>query len=1015
MPNLTKRSEHFPGNPGKLVRALPFLLAFFIPALIVLVAYFAFRIEPFGDESVLVLDLNGQYVYYFENLRDAFWGDGSFVNSFSRNLSGEMIGTFAYYLASPFTLIVMLFPRAYITEALLIMQLLKVGCAGLSFYFYINRSHGLKGNKGVIFAVMYACMAYMIVQLMNPMWIDGLIYLPLICFAIELLIDRGKMFFLIIILSLMFTANFYIGWMVAIFCCVYFLVYYFFLSDVTPNESVSHFFLSGVRFGIGGILSAGVSAWLLLPLYSSLSLGKFSFTTPNFTPKAQFEILNFFKNMLPNAYDTCRPEGSPVVYCGAVALLLVPLFFMNDKVALRRKIGFGVLTLFLLLSMYISTIDVVWHGLQLPNWLPYRYSFMFSFVVILMAADCFKNLSGITPKNIAAVAFGLIVFVFWIDKQKFEDIHPLAAIWYTVALAVVYGFLLYYVKRPGKAKSIVKVLIAVTAVEFLISTTYNIYQIDGDVAYSKRSSYNRYVTLGRDTIDKLYEIDTSPFYRTEMNFHRTVNDAMAFGSYGITHSNSTMNSPVLDFLHKLGFGYGGHYIQYGGGTYVSDSILGIKYIIEKGTTPKAPVSAADLTENASENATAKPAETPEAVIALSKQYDTVVLANGDDTEIMYVYENPYALPLAYMVDEEILNVSITSSNPFDVQNELLSAMLSNRYQFFFRRITIDETIPENVVKSSYGSHIKYVPEDTNKNAQIEFMFTPPTDDMVYCYFPGVYERKVNLWLDDEFQNYYFEGGDKAIQQLGRFTPESQHSLIMTITDRDEVLYTDEEFYYLDEKLFTSAIETLKKGGIKIDKFTETHITGTITAEKSGVMLTTISNEPGWTLFIDGIETEIIPLCNDALIGAQVSAGTHTIELKFFPHYMDYGIIISIISLAALIMMGIFEFGGKKKEPETAVTQTQLEEFFVPETVSTPDLSEDLNNDNSDLPPPPQTDEPAETTPDEIDNTPVDEATETTADEASQTTADESVETPAVEANETQVDEADENLEKPENE
>jgi hypothetical protein len=237
--------------------------------------------------------------------------------------------------------------------------------------------------------------------------------------------------------------------------------------------------------------------------------------------------------------------------------------------------------------------------------------------------------------------------------------------------------------------------------------------------------------------------------------------------------------------------------------------------------------------------------------------------------------------------------------------------------------------------------------------------------MVYCYFPGVYERKVNLWLDKDFQNYYFEGGDKAIQQLGRFTPETQHSLIMTITDRDEVLYTDEEFYYLDEKLFKSAVETLKTGGLVIDKFTETHITGTITAAESGVMFTTISNEPGWTLYVDGEKTEIIPLCNEALIGAQVSAGTHTIELKFFPHYMDYGIIISIISLAALIMIGIFEFGGKKEEPETAAdaaATTELEEFFVPD--STSNSNEDLTGISAEdglpeTPPPNITDDPAE--------------------------------------------------------
>ena len=47
-----------------------YIFAFFIPALLLFAAYACFGVHPFGDMSVLVLDLNGQYVYYFENLRD---------------------------------------------------------------------------------------------------------------------------------------------------------------------------------------------------------------------------------------------------------------------------------------------------------------------------------------------------------------------------------------------------------------------------------------------------------------------------------------------------------------------------------------------------------------------------------------------------------------------------------------------------------------------------------------------------------------------------------------------------------------------------------------------------------------------------------------------------------------------------------------------------------------------------------------------------------------------------------
>ena len=41
-------------------------LCFLLPALIVYLIYLSRMVHPFGDGCVLVLDLNGQYVYYFE-------------------------------------------------------------------------------------------------------------------------------------------------------------------------------------------------------------------------------------------------------------------------------------------------------------------------------------------------------------------------------------------------------------------------------------------------------------------------------------------------------------------------------------------------------------------------------------------------------------------------------------------------------------------------------------------------------------------------------------------------------------------------------------------------------------------------------------------------------------------------------------------------------------------------------------------------------------------------------------
>ena len=66
-------------------------LCFILPVVIMYLIYLSRQIHPFGDGSVLVLDLNGQYVYFFEALRNFVHGDASQLYSFSRALGGEFM------------------------------------------------------------------------------------------------------------------------------------------------------------------------------------------------------------------------------------------------------------------------------------------------------------------------------------------------------------------------------------------------------------------------------------------------------------------------------------------------------------------------------------------------------------------------------------------------------------------------------------------------------------------------------------------------------------------------------------------------------------------------------------------------------------------------------------------------------------------------------------------------------------------------------------------------------------
>ena len=79
-------------NKKSLSNKFTYLLAFIIPIIILLFAYYVSNIYPFGDKSILFRDLKGQYISYFSNFRNALVGDGSLLYSFTKEMGGNMLG-----------------------------------------------------------------------------------------------------------------------------------------------------------------------------------------------------------------------------------------------------------------------------------------------------------------------------------------------------------------------------------------------------------------------------------------------------------------------------------------------------------------------------------------------------------------------------------------------------------------------------------------------------------------------------------------------------------------------------------------------------------------------------------------------------------------------------------------------------------------------------------------------------------------------------------------------------------
>lgn len=866
---------------------------FLIPVVLMYLIYLAMEIHPFGNGSVLVLDLNAQYVYFFEGLRNALTGDGSLLYSFYRSLGGEFMGMYAYYLASPLSYLVILFPQTRILEALLVIILLKTGLCGFTFGYYINKNSKIH-NKSVTvaFSVMYALCAFAVVHQNNLMWTDALIWLPLLTLGIEQLIKNRKYKLFVVALSLTLMSNFYIGYMVCIYSALYFLYYYFSNTpeSLNPDGKKFHFLKTGVRFAFFAVLSAVISAVILFSAYYSLSFGKNTFSSPNWAIRAKFEFLDFFTKFLPGSYDTVRPEGLPFVYCGLLTLILLPIYFMSKNIRSREKVASVLFIAVFIFSFIINPLDLIWHGFQTPNWLNYRYSFMLCFFLLVLAYKGFGNLRKVSEKFVLAICSFLILFVAICQKMEFETylesekkLLEFETVWLsiivTVALLVVLCLAIRE-KNPRKRECISAILAVIVCVEVFCSSLACVVQFDKDVLYSNYSGYNDYLANIRPSVNYVKEQD-SGFYRMEKLSHRRYNDNMALSMRGLSNSTSTLNSATLIFLENMGYTSRSHLSQYSGGTPVSDSLLGIKYLIDQtGST------------------------------ALTHYYDEIY-----SDENYSAYKNPYALSLAYGVDDSVKDFDFEDHyTHYEKQNALVSAMLGEESV-----LPVYVPIPESsYISSSSGCtvdsdsvQVTYTPVNSGNDAYFYYAINATYSGEYFFYIPTKIGRETKIAVNGNSKGDYLGSNNDHIVPLGYFEEGDQIKVTVTLKEEALTVYRNcNYFWYLDRDVFEEAFSRLKASPQFIidDGYSEHHLTGNITTDRADRMIqTTIPYDEGWQVYVDGERVEIYETLN-ALVAFDIAeAGEHTLEMKYSPVSFRLGSFLSIVGTLVFIGLCILEY------------------------------------------------------------------------------------------------------------
>ena len=881
---------------------------FIVPVVIMYLLYMTMEIHPFGDGSVLVLDLNGQYVYFFEALRNIVLGDGSYLYSFLRGLGGEFLGMYAYYLASPLSYLVVLFPAEYILEALLTIILVKVGLCGLTFGFYLHKNS--KNHNQVLtvaFSVMYSLCAYAVVYQSNMMWIDALIWLPLITYGIEQLIKNGKYKLFVISLSLGIMSNYYIGYMLCIYVALYYFYYCFAHSkeELNPNGRRFHLPRSFLRIALFSLIAVAISAFIIIAAYYSLTFGKTDFSNPDWSFKTKFKLFDFLTKFLPGSYDTVRPEGLPWVYCGILPLILLPVYFLTKKIATREKVVSLIFIAVFVFSFIIKPLDLIWHGFQAPNWLNYRYSFMLTFFILVLAYKGFGNLRSVTDKFILGISAFIILFVTMCNKLEFSTyvesssmLLELQTVWLTVIATIIFAVLLGILMREKKARKregITGIIAVVVCIEIFCSSLACMVQYDADVAYSGYSKYNNFIGDLRPVISELKEKDDG-FYRSEKLTHKKYNDNMALGLRGISGSTSTLNVETIRFLREMGFASTSHHSQYYGGNPVNESLLGIKYVIDNNNSDR-----------------------------ISGFY-TPYVTEGKFT----AYQNPYALSIAFGVDPSVIEFDPESYSKnyeryFSRLNDMVSAMLGDKFNERIFVPVSNNDVETQPRRAASGSTVTYTPD---KDGTVTYSFIAENDGEYYFYAPIKRTAEVNLYVYDNVKQNdrhigkYLGSNSKYIASIGHYKAGEEVTVKLKLIDKNLEIYKNYNyFWYIDEAAFNEAFTMLGNNPqFEVTEYTDDNLKGTIKTEKAAQTIqTTIPYDEGWSVYVDGEKVEIFKTFK-ALMAFEIdTVGAHTVEFKYEPTVYKTGTVISCIGIFVFILLcaldTVFYFVLKKKKPE----------------------------------------------------------------------------------------------------
>ncbi len=853
-------------------------LAFAIPFFGMLAVMLCGQYCPFGQYSMLYSDMYHQYFPFFASFRRALLSGQSLLYNWDVGLGVDFLGLYSYYLASPLNFLSILVPESWLLGYFSLLMPIKLGLASMFFGMFLKKVSGKQDFSNVLFGCFYGLCAWALGYQWNIMWLDTFALLPLVMVGMISLLRERKFILYTLTLFLSIYTNYYIGFFTCIFVLLTFICY-----EICRWRNFSTFFADLSRIALFSMLAIGMTAITSLPTLAALQTTQSSvnsfpegFRLNMTTEHTWLGLIKTMAKVAGNTYGGITPsfkEGLPNLYCGVFTIIFSVLYLLTKGVRVRDKICAVCLLLFLNISFIVRQLDYIWHGFHFTNMIPYRFSFLHSFVMLYMAHVAWRKRRTFRLWQVILAAIPAIGFMFC--YQDLTDImfwvyNGVMILLYISALIYLCAFrpaptepdaeqIAAYVRERSAKKSVCSsILLGVIAVEIVL----NIVNFGTSFAGTGIMNYPEGKSDTKAVLEYMEELEKdTPFFRAEVTHTQTLNDGALNGYHGITTFTSSANVKVTEFMKALGYGAKNTYNRYSfeESSPVANLFLGLKYMIERN---------GKVEEN--------------------NYFDDVYASNS-----VYLLENNAYLPLGFLANSQLLNVDFdVKGNRFDFQNKLMKQATGINKDVWYNlpgnMLTINSDGPTITPQASTGYCAYSTGNETD--GMITYSYTANRAGFMCIDLDLSMRNNFSVWSNGQVL-YYENNSLPQMLAVCEVVPGDVIEIELS-TKANEKGTMKIKAAILNETLFRQGYDKLSESTLDLTYFSHTALEGTIDCQQDGVLYTSIPQNGNWTAMIDGEPAETVTI-GDTMVGLLLAKGNHIVRFEYHNKAFSLGWKISL--------------------------------------------------------------------------------------------------------------------------